>query len=163
MRGAPPPPPPPRGGGEGGKGAAGGAPAPPPPPPRGGGRKRRMGDAVRAVAARHELTAEGCLFAVAAVRDARVIILDALDRRCFSLEPDLAAVRQALLDQVLDHFLLAIDGNAPTGQLAEVDAMLLAGEAQPDAVVRQALPLHAIAHAGRGEEIGRSLFEDARP
>src|ERR1700694_3393863 len=36
-------------------------------------------------------------------------------------------------------------------------------EAQLDAIVREAFPSHAIANPSRGQEIGRSLFEDTRP
>jgi len=86
----------------------------------------------------------------APVGDARTVILDALDGCRLGLEPDLAAVRQPLLDQVLDHFLLAVHGDAPARQAAEVDAMLLPGEAQPDAVVGEPLPRQALADSGRG-------------
>src|SRR6202022_1090931 len=127
------------------------------------GSECRAGDAVRAIAARHELAGKGCLFAVAAVSDAGMVIVDALDRGCLGLEPDLAPVRQALFDEVLDYFLLAINGDAATGQPAEIDAVFLAGEAQLDAVVREAFACHALAHAGRDEQIGGSLFQDTRP
>ena len=129
--------------------------------PRTRGRERCPRDAVRAVATGHELAREGCVFAVATVGDARVVILDTLDRRRLGLEPDLATVHQALRDQVLDHFLLAVDRDPLAGQAAEIDAVLLPGEAQLDAVVREAFADHALAHAGRGEQIGRSLFQDA--
>ena len=116
---------------------------------------------MRSVATGHELAREGCFFAVATVRDARVVILDTVDGGCLGLEPDLATVRQSLLDQVLDHFLLAVDRDPSAGQAAEVDAVLLAGKAQLDAVVHETLADHPLAHAGRGEQVGRPLFEDA--
>src|SRR5207248_10369698 len=119
------------------------------------------GDAVRAVATGHELALQLRRLAVASIGDTWAVILDTLDGGRLSLEPDLTTVRQALLDQVLDHLLLAIDRDPPAGQLAEVDAVLLAGEAQFDAVVDETLADHALAHSARFEEIGRSLFEDA--
>ena len=70
---------------------------------------------MRAVAAGHELTVEGRRFAVSVVRDARLVILDAFDSGRLDLEPDLAAVSQSLIDQILDDFLLAIDGDPATG------------------------------------------------
>ena len=66
-----------------------------------------------------------------------------------------------MLDQVLDHLLLAVDRDPSAGQLAEVDAVLLAGKAQFDAIVGETLADHALAHSGRFEEIGRSLFQDS--
>src|SRR5207302_1420824 len=122
-----------------------------------------MGYAVRAVTTGHEITVERGLLAVPAVRDARMAILDTFDGGRLGVEPDLAAVGQALLDQILDHFLLPIDRDPFAGQAAKVDAVLLAGKAQLDAVVHEALADHALAHAGRGEQICRPLFQDAGP
>src|SRR5207244_7179103 len=85
------------------------------------------------------------------------------DTGCLGLEPDLATVGLPLLDQVLDHFLLAVDRDPFAGQAAKVDAVLLAGKAQLDAVVHEALADHALAYAGRGEQICRPLFQDAGP
>src|SRR5947208_9624392 len=92
-----------------------------------------------------------------------MVILDTLDGGCLGLEPDLATVGLPLLDQVLDHFLLAVDRDPFAGQAAKVDAVLLAGKAQLDAVVHKALADHALAYAGRGEQICRPLFQDAGP
>src|SRR5207244_10792818 len=52
----------------------------------------RAGDAMRAIAAGHEVTVEGCLLAVAPVGDPGVVIVDASDRCRLGLEPDLATV-----------------------------------------------------------------------
>src|SRR2546421_5538905 len=119
----------------------------------------RAGDAMRAVAAGDEVTVEGCLLAVAPVGDPGVVIVDASNRCRFGLEPDLAAVHKPLRDQVFDHFLLAIDCDAAARQLAEIDPVLLPGEAKLDAVVHQTLLGHPIADAARDQEVRRSRFE----
>src|SRR5205823_12882735 len=87
--------------------------------------------------------------------------LDAIDRRCLRVEPDLAAIVKAPLDQVFDDLLLPVDGDAPAGQCAEIDPLLLALKSQLDAVVDQAFASHSVADAGRAQEVGRSLFEHA--
>jgi len=94
-----------------------------------------------AVAARHELAVERRLLAVAALSDPGMVILDVLDGRCLRLEPDLAAVRQPLQDQVLDHFLLAVDRDAAACQSSEVDAVLVPSKAKLDTVVDEAREL----------------------
>src|SRR5207247_1938460 len=68
---------------------------------------------------------------------------------------------EAPLDQVFDDLLLAVDGDAPAGQCAEINSVLLALKAQLDAVVDQAFASHSVADAGRAQEVGRSLFEHA--
>ncbi len=78
--------------------------------------ERRPRDTVRAVAAGNELAIQARRFSVALVADLGMVILDPLDPRRLRLEPDLAAIRQALLDQVLDDLLLAVDDDAATGQ-----------------------------------------------
>ena len=49
----------------------------------------------------------------------------------------------------------------PPGEVAQRDAVALAVELQLDAVVDEALALHALADAGRGEQVDRALLEHA--
>src|SRR5207244_671551 len=89
------------------------------------------------------------------------MVLDAIDRGGLRVEPDLAAIVEPPLDQVFDDLLLAVDGDTPAGQCAEIDPVLLALKAQLDAVVDQAFASHSVADAGRAQEVSRSLFEHA--
>ncbi len=49
----------------------------------------------------------------------------------------------------------------PAGEVAQRDAVALAGELQLDAVVDEPLALHALADAGGGEQVDRALLEHA--
>src|SRR5436190_24207853 len=60
------------------------------------------------------------------------------------LEQDLAAIREPARDQILDHLLLAIDGDAPSHQLAKVDVVQRACKGEIHAVVKHALAQHAL-------------------
>jgi hypothetical protein len=66
------------------------------------------------------------------------------------------------VDQVFRDLGLAVDGHPLAGERAEVDAVALAGEAQLDAVVHQADPMHPLADLGRIEQVDRALLEHAR-
>ena len=69
--------------------------------------------------------------------------------------------RGARVHQVARHLGLAIDRHALAGQAEQVDAVALAAEAQVEAVVRQALGMHARAHAQLVEQIDRHLLQHA--
>ena len=71
------------------------------------------------------------------------------------------AVGEQPRDQVLHHLLLAVDGDALADQLAEVDVMRLAAEAEMDAVVEHGLALQALADAGVDQQVGDPLLEQA--
>jgi len=116
---------------------------------------------MRAVAASHEVTLENRGVTVSAVVNAGMITPDALDRRDFRPEPDLAAIGEALFDQILDDFLLSVDGDPPSGQFSEVDPVLFAGEPKADPIVDQSLAAHPLADAGRRQQVGGSLLQDA--
>src|SRR5205814_5807107 len=132
-------------------------------PRKGGGDcfQGRTGHPVGAIASSHELALQRCGYAILEVDDARTVTVDRLDGGRLGLEPDLAPVFQALLDQIFDDFLLAVDRDAATGQPAEVDAVLLTRETKVDTVVTEAFAHHSLAHAGRRQEIGRPLFQHA--
>lgn len=67
---------------------------------------------------------------------------------------DLAAGGEARRDEILHHFVLAVDGDAaPAREVGEVDAVAPALEAQLDAVMDESLALHALADAGLDEKI----------
>ena len=69
---------------------------------------------------------------------------------------------QARGDEVLDHLLLAVDGDRPpAGELGEVDAVPAPVEAQLEAVVDEALAVQALGDAGGVEQVDRRLLEHA--
>jgi hypothetical protein len=114
---------------------------------------------VKAVAAADEVTGE--LLALAAVPEPnfRCLAGEVMDADVARLEQDLTAVREAPVDQVLHHLLLTIDGHALADELAEIDVVQGAAEAEIDAVVEHALALHARAHADLDQEVARPLLD----
>ena len=68
---------------------------------------------------------------------------------------------QPRLDQVLDHLLLAVDNNAPAGQLSEIHAVALAAESQKNPAVFKTFAVESFTHAGVLQELRGAFFEDA--
>ena len=78
------------------------------------------------------------------------------------LENNLSPGCQPRCDQILDDFVLSVDGNrAAAGQSAEIDAMAAAAETQLDAVMGQAQTLQPLADAGFFEQVDSALLEQA--
>src|SRR6185436_9758829 len=78
----------------------------------------------------------------------------------FGLEQDLPAGAQARRDQVLDHFLLAVDGDASSaGEVTQRDAVAPSLEAQLDAVVDHALAEESLTDAAAGEQVDRAMLQ----
>ena len=75
------------------------------------------------------------------------------------LEQDLPAIGESARNQVLDHLLLAVDGDALPDQLLEIDVVQRAVEAEVDAVVEQALALQPLADAGIDQEVARPVLD----
>ena len=85
-----------------------------------------------------------------------------MDADVFGLEENLAAGGEPRGDQILDDFVLRVDGNrAAAGQPAQIDSMAAAAEAQFDAVMDQADALESLADAGFIQQIDGALFEHA--
>ena len=119
-------------------------------------------DAVETVATGDEIAGERLVDAVVLEVNDRRVRIDTLERVSFRLEQNLAAGREPHGDHVLDAFLLAVDRHPPAGERIHVDAAQFAVEARIDAVVDEALALHAGAEARRIDEIDRRLFEKTR-
>src|SRR5262249_23204549 len=77
------------------------------------------------------------------------------------LEQYLATVGEAAGNEILHDFLLAINGYTLADQLAKIDVMQRAAEAEADAVMRQPFPLHALANADLDQKIARPLLDQA--
>jgi hypothetical protein len=112
-------------------------------------------DAVEAVAAGHEVAVQLVLGPRVGEADDRGIGRDALGTHVGHLETDGAAGLEARRDQVLHDLLVAVDGDALSGQLREVDALALAVELQDDPVVHGAFGQHAPAHTAVAQQVDR--------
>src|SRR5262249_29388957 len=77
------------------------------------------------------------------------------------LEQDLPTVGEPACDQVLDHLLLAVDGNAAADERLEIDLVQHAVHAELDTVVEHGLALEPLADAGPDQEIGRPMLDQA--
>ncbi len=85
-----------------------------------------------------------------------------MDGDLVRLENNLAAGRQPRRDQILDDFVLSVDGDrAASGQPAQIDTMATAAEAQFDAVMRQPETPHPLADAGFIHQVDGALLEQA--
>jgi hypothetical protein len=126
------------------------------------GRDGGARDAVEAIAAGHHVATQITpLTALPIIHDRRSGC-EAVHAEGFGVEENLAAGREAGLNQVLDHLLLAVDHDGATaGKVAQGDAVAPAGEAQLDAVVDQALAVHARPGAALAQQIRCSLLEHA--
>ena len=79
------------------------------------------------------------------------------------VELDRAVGVQPCLDQVLDDFLLPVDGDrAPARERREVDAVTAPAEAELDAVMHEALARESVADAGALQQLDRRMLEHAR-
>ena len=95
-------------------------------------------------------------------RTRRPVAVEAVQADAFGLVDGGQALRRAQLHQVARDLGLAVDHHLlAAGQAGEVDAVARAAEAELDAVVRQALGMHARAGAGGVEQVDRHLLEHA--
>ena len=118
---------------------------------------------MRAVASGDEIAFHVVSFAAFAIANHRPRRFQAFKAYAARFKLDLAARIQPGFDQILDHFLLRVDGDGAAGrEIRKIDAAPLASEAQVDAVVRQRLSFEALAHTGFDQQVDCALFEDAR-
>ena len=121
----------------------------------------RAGHALGAVAAGDEIAGKLPLLAILSEADRGLVGIDAVQADVANAEQDLSPGLDPRLDQILDDFVLGIDGDRfAAGQVAEVDAMPLPTEAQLDAGMDEAFALHPLAHTNLGQEIDGPLFEN---
>src|SRR5262249_15515619 len=125
------------------------------------GRNARPANTVKAVAPADKVAGQLSVLAVVAEANFRRAAAKIVHAYVARLEQNLPAVGKPPLDQVLHHLLLAVDGPALAGELAEIDVVQGAAERKIDAVVEHALALHARADAGLDQEIARPLLDQA--
>ena len=123
---------------------------------------RGPADAVEAVGADDRVAFELDLLVLVDEADVRAVGLDLVDADFGDAEAKVETGLEPSVDQVLDDLGLAIDDDAaPVGQVAQRDAVALAGELQVDPVVDDPLAVHPRAHAGRIEHLHGALLEHA--
>src|ERR1700722_1812399 len=119
-------------------------------------------DSVKAVASGNEVTGQFTRLAVSLKAHDRFCGVEVLDDDIFNFKKNLAARRQARVDQILNDFRLSVDGDATSaGEFLEVDTVAASAEAQFDSMVDEAFSLHAFANTGFGQQVDRILFEHA--
>src|SRR5262245_25845071 len=125
------------------------------------GGNARSANAVEAVAAADEVTVELLELTFVAEPDLRRSPREIVDAHIVDPEHDLAAVGEPFRYQVLHHLLLSVDRNALPDQVAEVDVVQCALEAEMNAVVEHRLALQTLADAGLDQQVGGPLLEQA--
>jgi hypothetical protein len=96
-------------------------------------------------------------------RDRRPVGGDVVHRGVTDVEEQLLAVGEPCRDEVLDDLGLPVDPHRPAAQRGEVEVVPLPRPLQVDPVVAQALAGHPLPDAGLGEDVDRTLLEDAGP
>jgi hypothetical protein len=118
---------------------------------------------VEAVASGNEVALEFLLNVLFAEANCGMVGGEVVDGDSISLEDDLASRRKASFDEVLDHFVLGIDGDAGAGEIFEVNPMTASVETQLNAIVNEAFAFHTLADPDLDEQVGSALFEDPGP
>ena len=117
-------------------------------------------DAVKAVAAGDDVALEHLVPALVPEADGRALAREVVHAHVLDLEQERRAARDPRRDQVLDDLGLAVDDDAAAlREIAQRDAVAPARELQLDAVVDEALALHALAHARSRQQVDRALLE----
>jgi hypothetical protein len=118
-------------------------------------------DAAEAVAARDEIAGEHAALAHPLEDDSRTRSGEILDRQRFRLEERRHSGGVERVHQVARDLGLAVDGDRPADEAGEVDAVAGAGEGERDAVMDQALAVHAAPGVGPVDERDGARFQHA--
>ena len=119
---------------------------------------------MKPVTARDEIRLDDLALALMAEGHLRARAVELLRHHVGDLEQDLPAGRQPRRDQVLDHLLLAVDGDRAAGhQLLECDPVALPAEPQLDAVMDQALAQQPLPRTRADQRVHGALLEHAGP
>src|SRR6266568_1035015 len=118
--------------------------------------------AMGAVAAGDEIAIDlGDLPDFAAKADARRPTGEIMNADVLDLEQDLAAAAKPRGNQVLDHLLLAIDGDVLADEIGEIQMMQATRKADVDAAVNEAFALQPRAEPGLDQKVGDPLLDHA--
>lgn len=99
-------------------------------------------------------------FAIFVVSDGRSVAVEVMHADVFYLKENLASGRDAGVVQVLENFVLRVDGDSfAGGKILKIDAVTAPSEAQLDSVVDQAFGSETRSEAHFGEQVNRSLLE----
>src|SRR5262245_19390996 len=126
-----------------------------------GRRNARPANPMKAVAAADEVTSELDIPSLVPEADFWRTAGEIVDAHVARLEQYCPALREPPLDQILYHFLLAVDGHTLADEIAEIDVVQGAAEGEIDAVVEHAFVLHAIADARFDEQVARPLLDQS--
>src|SRR5579871_4912950 len=122
---------------------------------------RRAADSMEAVASPDEVAADLVLFILMHEADARVGVVEVVNACLVGVKPDRSAGGEPGSDQILDDFVLSVDGDRTAGESVQVDAVSLAAEAQFDTVMDEPFTSHPIAGSGGVQQIDGALFQHA--
>ena len=88
--------------------------------------------------------------------------VEVVDADVAGLENNLTAGCEPRRDQILDDFVLGVDGNrAASGQTAQIDAMAATAKAQLDTVMGQTEALEPLADTSFNQQVDGALLEQA--
>ncbi len=118
---------------------------------------------MEAVAAGDEVAFQLVAFAVLDVTQLWPSAVDLVRRHRLGLVDRLQARRGPGLHEIAGDLGLAVDGDRPSGQGVQVDAVAGAPEAHLDAFVNQALRVEAIGDAGLLEKGDGAMLDQAGP
>src|SRR3979490_704420 len=90
-----------------------------------------------------------------------MVLVDASNLASCGVEEDRCPGGHACLDEVLDHFLLAVDNDAPARQLLEINPVALTVESQMNTSVLETFAIEPFTDARVLQELRRALFEAA--
>lgn len=114
---------------------------------------------MEAVAASDEIAGDFVRLTIFGEADPRGRALEIVDADVVHLEAQMPAALQPRFDQVLDHFVLSVDGDGAASERVQVDAMGSLVEAQLDAVVDHPLAPHSLADTGFIQQIDGALLQ----
>jgi hypothetical protein len=129
------------------------------------GLERRSGntgarDAVIAVASGDEVALEHMRLAILAVLHPRAVAIEIEQPHVAGFVDGRGARSGAGVHQVVGHLGLPVDHHMTVDEAGEVEAVRVTVKTQFHAVVDEAFPVHAFAHADRIEQFDRALFEN---
>jgi hypothetical protein len=116
---------------------------------------------MKSVTAGDEVAADFLLAAILPESDPGQLAGQVMDAHVTHFEQQRAAVDETAFDQILYDLLLAVDGDTLVHQFLEVDAVQIAVDADIDAPMQHAFPLHPFADTKVSEQVRRPMLDQA--